>query len=407
MSFCLPCLRARERQLIIPSRFALSPPKLLGRRIRSRYTFDRGLNHELQAELACRDEGRTLNQFIELAIQIDNLLSARRPTTRITTRALPDSHEPMQVDTYHISAEERDCRIAQRLCLYCGEPGHLLNTCPSRPPVNATTRVSVTLDSLNNDHCFTVPVTLKTESETFNITAMIDSGAAGNFMSVDFSHKNSIPLIRCLSSLAVEAVDGRPLGSGRITNLTSRLTLVTGALHQEIIQFYIISTLHALVILGLPWLRKHNPSISWWDSQITGWGSICFMHCLPQIHPLPIHVIEVTDPTPDTQGLPDAYHDLKEAFSKTKACQLPPHRPSDCAIELMPGTRPPKGRIFPLSQPESEAMEHYIQEELAKGFIQPSTSPASAGFFFVKKKGGDLRPCIDYRGLNEITVKFR
>ncbi len=313
----------------------------------------------------------------------------------------------MQVDTYHLSADERDRRIAQRLCLYCGEPGHLLKTCPARPPANTTTRVSVTLDSLNNDHCFTVPVTLKTESEIFNITAMIDSGAAGNFMSVDFAHKNSIPLIRCLSPLAVEAVDGRPLGSGKITHLTSRLTLVTGALHQEIIQFYIISTLHAPIILGLPWLRKHNPSISWLDSQITGWGSMCFMHCLPQIHPLPIHVVEVTDSTPDTQGLPDTYQDLREAFSKTKASQLPPHRPSDCAIELMPGTNPPKGRIFPLSQPESEAMEHYIQEELAKGFIQPSTSPASAGFFFVKKKGGDLRPCIDYRGLNEITVKFR
>ncbi len=72
-----------------------------------------------------------------------------------------------------------------------------------------------------------------------------------------------------------------------------------------------------------------------------------------------------------------------------------------------PTQYPPRGRIFPLSQPESRAMNHYIQEELAKGFIRPSTSPASAGFFFVKKKGGDLRPCIDYRGLNEITVKFR
>lgn len=52
-------------------------------------------------------------------------------------------------------------------------------------------------------------------------------------------------------------------------------------------------------------------------------------------------------------------------------------------------------------------MNDYIKEELAKGFIQPSTSPASAGFFFVKKKDGGLRPCIDYRGLNNLTVKFR
>ncbi len=41
------------------------------------------------------------------------------------------------------------------------------------------------------------------------------------------------------------------------------------------------------------------------------------------------------------------------------------------------------------------------------GFIVPSKSPASAGFFFVKKKDGSLRPCIDYRALNDITVKFR
>lgn len=52
-------------------------------------------------------------------------------------------------------------------------------------------------------------------------------------------------------------------------------------------------------------------------------------------------------------------------------------------------------------------MKKYIEEELAKGFIQPSTSPASEGFFFVKKKDGGLGPCIDYRGLIDITVKFR
>ncbi len=109
----------------------------------------------------------------------------------------------------------------------------------------------------------------------------------------------------------------------------------------------------------------------------------------------------------DAQALPNVYKDLMIAFSRAKASQLPPHRPSDCAIDLLPDTIPPRGRIFPLSRPESEAMNNYIQEELTKGFIRASTSPASAGFFFVKKKGGDLRPCIDYRGLNEITVKFQ
>jgi len=56
---------------------------------------------------------------------------------------------------------------------------------------------------------------------------------------------------------------------------------------------------------------------------------------------------------------------------------------------------------------ETEAMEEYIQEALAMDFIRPSVSPAAASFFFVGKKDGGLRPCVDYRGLNEVTVKFR
>ena len=52
-------------------------------------------------------------------------------------------------------------------------------------------------------------------------------------------------------------------------------------------------------------------------------------------------------------------------------------------------------------------MEKYLAESLAAGIIRPSSSPAGAGFFFVGKKDGSLRPCIDYRGINEIKIKNR
>ena len=45
-------------------------------------------------------------------------------------------------------------------------------------------------------------------------------------------------------------------------------------------------------------------------------------------------------------------------------------------------------------------MEEYIGEATRQAFFRPSTSPASAGFFFVEKRDGGLRPFIDYRGLN-------
>lgn len=52
-------------------------------------------------------------------------------------------------------------------------------------------------------------------------------------------------------------------------------------------------------------------------------------------------------------------------------------------------------------------MKVYINDALATGIICPFSSPAGAGFFFVEKKDGSLSPCIDYRGLNDITVKNR
>ena len=52
-------------------------------------------------------------------------------------------------------------------------------------------------------------------------------------------------------------------------------------------------------------------------------------------------------------------------------------------------------------------MRSYITENLAKGFIKPSKSPCGAPIFFVKKADGGLRPCVDYRDLNERTIKNR
>ena len=129
----------------------------------------------------------------------------------------------------------------------------------------------------------------------------------------------------------------------------------------------------------------------------------CQQSCLwtPSLPPLPL----VLAPALDIYWVPAAHYDLSEAFNKAKATSLPPHRPYDCAIDLLLGTSTPKGCLYSLSAPEREAMEEYIQNSLAAGIIRPSSSPAGAGFSFMVKKDRSLRPCIDYQGLNNITVK--
>ncbi|KAL0172527.1 hypothetical protein M9458_032838, partial [Cirrhinus mrigala] len=138
---------------------------------------------------------------------------------------------------------------------------------------------------------------------------------------------------------------------------------------------------------------------------VVEWSSFCLSQCLVSASP-PVMSDSVLQEEPvDLVNVPEAYHDLRAVFSKSRASSLPPHRPYDRAIDLLPGTSPPKGHLYSLSGPEWEAIEKYINDSLLAGIIRPSSSPAGAGFFFVEKKDGSLRPCIDYRGLNDITVK--
>ena len=66
---------------------------------------------------------------------------------------------------------------------------------------------------------------------------------------------------------------------------------------------------------------------------------------------------------------------------------------------------PPYRPIYPLAPNKLEALQEYLKMAQEQGWIRPSTSPAGAPIISVPKKGGKLQLCIDYRGLNKITVK--
>lgn len=107
------------------------------------------------------------------------------------------------------------------------------------------------------------------------------------------------------------------------------------------------------------------------------------------------------------EEVPSEFHEFHDVFDHAKADELPEHRPYDHHIPLEEGTRPPYGPLYPLSPSELETLKNYIDDNLKSGFIRPSESPAAAPILFVKKKDGSLRLCVDYRGLNRITIKNR
>ncbi|WVZ50518.1 LOW QUALITY PROTEIN: hypothetical protein U9M48_001764 [Paspalum notatum var. saurae] len=84
---------------------------------------------------------------------------------------------------------------------------------------------------------------------------------------------------------------------------------------------------------------------------------------------------------------------------------MPPERDIEFSIELVPGTAPIYKKAYRIAGVELLEVKKQIDELLEKGFIRKSTSPWASPVLLTEKKDGSLRMCVDYRGLNAVTVK--
>ena len=104
--------------------------------------------------------------------------------------------------------------------------------------------------------------------------------------------------------------------------------------------------------------------------------------------------------------VPAEYFDYTDVFSSELAAELPEHTgTNDHSIELENVKQPPYGSIYSLGPVELEMLKAYFETNLVNSFIRPSKSPAGAPIFFDRKPNGSLRLCVNYRGLNNLTIK--
>lgn len=293
---------------------------------------------------------------------------------------------------------------------------------------------------------------------------LVDCGASGNFASQQFIEKNNIVTSSSVAS-SIALANGSIVASGSIVESAS---IGIGS-YTDTISLVVLSLVGYDIILGMPWLHHYNPHIDWRSMKIefvkenskhtiVGIGidhivaaagnpsdvdplitnNLGMAHTkvnyitakqlrkadksnqiasLYFVWPEPVKPVlssssgtaSINTVVPVDSELANAsasaITDYRDVFPDELPPGLPPVRSVDHKIELVAGSTPPSRPMFRQSATELAELKEQLAGLTKSGFIQPSKSPYGAPILFVKKKDGTTRMCVDYRALNDITIK--
>ena len=302
--------------------------------------------------------------------------------------------------------------------------------------------------------CFLVPTSIITNNGSlYEIEALLDSGASGQFINPKLVQELKLPKYRLPNVINIYNADGSINQGEQCTHYTKIDLIINNK--RMTIEPKIVTLGTKPLFLGITWLRQHNPDINWEKATLKWRNEKATLQLSEFFHDNTINAINEQEDlvfqalytsliaydsfqdiiheqdeweeinakhnasqelynkqTADKKresdarkAVPKKFHKYLKVFSKLESEKLPPRREWDHAIDLKPEFQPKRFPIYRLTPKERQELDKFIKENLKKGYIRESNSPMASSFFFVGKKGGDLRPCQDYRYLNEHTVK--
>nr|AAX93001.1 retrotransposon protein, putative, Ty3-gypsy sub-class [Oryza sativa Japonica Group]ABA91620.1 retrotransposon protein, putative, Ty3-gypsy subclass [Oryza sativa Japonica Group] len=227
---------------------------------------------------------------------------------------------------------------------------------------------------------------------------LFDSGASHSFISQAFVKRNGWKT----QNLRVPMIVHSPGRNIRATQICPEVNL-----RIEEVDFLakpiVLDSQSLDIILGMDWLAKHKGQIDCAEKSITlqgpGGKQVRFTSNTPTASRSILTCLQVTslESVPVVCEYPDVFPE--------ELTSMPPDREIEFAIELAPGTAPIAKRPYRMVANELAEVKRQIEELKSKGYVRPSSSPWGAPVLLVKKKDGSERMIIDYRALNEVTIK--
>jgi hypothetical protein len=281
------------------------------------------------------------------------------------------------------------------------------------------------------------------DGRVWRARAMINSGAEGIFLNRKYVKKNRLECVRLQHPIPAFNIDGTLNKDGSIEETVSVQVKRLG--HVENLRCFVTELGDNDMILGLPWLKKHNLDIDWNMGEILirrsaelgaepsedqpRFRKVAAMrlqrrkwqkegrleHASDEIwiaagFTYSTLIAEKVDGAKNARTyeevVPEHYRDFKQVFSEVKLERLPEHKPWDHKIDLKPDTPSEhRSKNYLMSIDKQREVDKFLEENVRKDYIQLLQSPFAAPVFFVKKKDRKLRFIQDYRWLNEWTVK--
>lgn len=364
-----------------------------------------------------------------------------RPSTNLPTRPplTADPGQPPRGESPEARHQRLEFRRRNGLCLYCGGSNHVIRNCPKAPQRSATSEINLT--DVYSPFLPVVSVTIPQQEEP--ISLLVDTGAADIFVRKEFANDLKLPL-EPISPVVVHLAT-----SDRYFTVSHRATItISWQGTTSTMKALIIPGLNYKIVGGMPWLAAVeatimvNPDGTSIVFPRTNLVNIC---PVPQLTEEPDRCeaeanlsIRETDTTTSNPGypitteteqqpivkqtcapnldsvthIPNEYADLMAFFDESRIAKTPIARHGfDLEIRLFDENVPlPDSRLYRLSSVESAALKLWLDDMIQRGHVRPASQAncaGGAGVFFVRKKTGELRLCVDYRLLNKLTIPNR